>query len=395
MLDAPEWRRREIALLNTLGVCLMPMKGFGNPEVAEVFSAAASISEQEQDKRGLFVALRGKGQYQMISGDLKSAREQTGHILELAEDLDDPGIHIEANHLGWNTLIGTGDYATACRHAEKGIALYDRERDHHLTYIYSGHDPGVCARSFNGVALRQLGYPDQARARCRDGEALAQEMSHPFSIAVAYLGTSTLYSLFREMDATLEASELAVAQSSEHGFAWTKALGRIFRGGARAELGNTEEGIAEMYEGIADVRTTGAEYQLPMHYSRLGELCVKVGRLDDAEQALKVGQALSDKNEDRFSHSEYYRIKGVLLLARSAKNIAQTEAHFKKAIRIAQAQDAKLLQLRATVCLARLWGESSKRSQAHDLLLPVFDWFTEGLDMTDLKDAKALLDDLA
>jgi hypothetical protein len=89
--EGAERRRREIALQNTLGVCLMPTRGFGNLDVAEAFSRAASISEEEGDARGLFVALRGMGQYQMISGDLRTAREQAGRILGLAQELDDPG----------------------------------------------------------------------------------------------------------------------------------------------------------------------------------------------------------------------------------------------------------------------------------------------------------------
>ncbi|MCH7541039.1 MAG: AAA family ATPase, partial [Proteobacteria bacterium] len=185
MPQGPERQRREIALQNTLGVCLMPTRGFGNPDVAEAFSRAASISEEEGDARGLFVALRGQGQYQMISGDLGTAREQASRILNLAEDLDDPGILIEAHHLGWSALTFTGDFGAARKHAATGIALYDRERDHRLTYIYSGHDPGVCCRSFGSLALWQLGYPDQALAACRDGEALARELSHPFSVTIA------------------------------------------------------------------------------------------------------------------------------------------------------------------------------------------------------------------
>jgi predicted ATPase len=104
MPEAPPRRRREIALLNTLGVCLMPTRGFGNREVAEAFSKAALVSETEGDLRGLFVALRGKGQYQMTSGDLGAAKEQTGTVLDLAEKLEEPDLAIEAHHLGWSSL---------------------------------------------------------------------------------------------------------------------------------------------------------------------------------------------------------------------------------------------------------------------------------------------------
>jgi class 3 adenylate cyclase len=178
--EAPQRRQREIALLNTLGVCLMPTRGFGNPEVAETFSKAALVSEAAGDLRGLFVALRGKGQYQMISGDLGAAKEQTGTVLDLAEKLEEPDLAIEAHHLGWSSL-------------------YDRKRDHHLTYVYSGHDPGVCCRSFGALALWQLGYPDKALAMCREGETLARELSHPFTLTVALWALGMMCLLRREI----------------------------------------------------------------------------------------------------------------------------------------------------------------------------------------------------
>ena len=257
--DAAERHRREIALQNTLGVCLMPTRGFGNAEVAEAFSRAAAVSEKEGDSRGLFVALRGKGQYQMISGDLGTAREQASRILDLARDLDDPDILIEAHHLGWSALTFTGDFDAARRHAETGIALYDRERDHRLTYIYSGHDPGVCCRSFGSLALWQLGYPDRALAACRAGEALAHELSHPFTVTIAFWATGMLRLLRRETSATREIGESMIAHCSEKGFSPFIPMGKIFRGGALAEEGELASGVAELREGISGVRATASD----------------------------------------------------------------------------------------------------------------------------------------
>ena len=161
--------QREITLQNTLGVCLMPTRGFGNPEVAAAFDRAAEICARVGDDRGLFIALRGKGQYHMISGDLRAARDDTRRILELAEQVGDRDFLIEAHHLGWSTLCFAGEFRAAQRHAEEGISL-ERERDHHLTYTYSGHDPGMCARAFGSLSLAHSDTPSE---HCRGAETVS------------------------------------------------------------------------------------------------------------------------------------------------------------------------------------------------------------------------------
>jgi hypothetical protein len=176
---------REIALQNTLGVCLMPARGFGSPEVAAAFNRAAEVSTRVSDDRGLFIALRGNGQYHMISGDMRTACDDARRILSLAEQVGNRDFLIEAHHLGWSAFCFAGEFRVAQRHAEEGISQYERERDHHLTYTYSGHDPGMCARAFGSLSLGQLGYLDKALASCREGLALAEMLAHPFSIAIA------------------------------------------------------------------------------------------------------------------------------------------------------------------------------------------------------------------
>jgi predicted ATPase len=388
-------RRLEIALQNTLGVCLMPLRGFGNADVAKAFERAASISEADDDLQGLFVALRGKGQYQMISGDLRTAREQSGRVLTLAEELNDPGILIEAHHLGWSALTFTGDFAAARRHAEYGVAHYDRERDHHLTFDYSGHDPGVCCRSFGSLVLWQQGYADQALSLCRDGADLARELSHPFSITVAYWGMGILRLLRRETRRTRETGEAMIAQCNEMGLQPFLPMGRIFRGGALAEEGALKDGLAELREGIAGVRQRGTQYTVPLFFAWLAELCFRSGANEDGFNALEEGLALSEESEDRFSLPEFHRIKGEGILARGADDRDQAEACFKRAIEIAQQQEARLMMLRSATSLARFWGENRRRPEARALLGPHCEWFTEGFDTPDLKDANTLLDELS
>ena len=387
--------RREIALQNTLGVCLMPTRGFGDPEVAAAFTRAAEICEQVDDARGLFVALRGKGQYHMISGNMRTARDNTSRILALAERMDDHGFLIEAHHLGWSALCFTGDFRTAQRHSEEGIARYERERDHHLTYVYSGHDPGMCCRAFGSLSLGQLGHPDRALALCRDGLALAEALAHPLTVAVALWATGILHQLRREPDLTREAGERMISYCSERGLPPMVPLGKVFRGDALARQGEFAEGIAQMREGIAELRSIGTVFSLPSFFPALANAYAASGNVGDGIAAVEDGLAMARAGGDHFSLPEIHRVKATLLLARSAADRAAAEAAYGEAIEVARRQQARLLELRAVTGLARLWGENGERGAARERLAPVYGAFTEGFDAPDLLDAKGLLDELA
>ena len=386
--------RLGISLQNALGVCLMPTRGFGNPEVANAFATAAAIAGKEGDARGLFVALRGQGQYQMISGDLRTARDQAGNILALAEKIDDPGFFIEAHHLGWSALTFTGDFAAARRHAEQGRALYDRGRDHRLTYRFSGHDPGMCCRSFGSLAAWQLGFPDTALAMCRDGLALAEAVSHPFSVTIALWGMGILALLRRDSSELRVTGETMIAHCQEKGFAPFIPVGKIFRGGALAAEGSLAQGVADIREGIAGVRSKGTEYTVPTFLAWMAALCLASGQMEQGVTALEEGLAMSEKNADRFSLPEFHRLKGELLLAAPRRAESAAEACFREAIEIARAQDGKVFELRATTSLARLWGARNRRAEARALLAPICGWFAEGLETKDLREARELLEQL-
>jgi hypothetical protein len=172
----------------------------------------------------------------MISGDLRGAADQTRRVMTLAAELGDHGALVEAHHFGWITLTFTGDFEAARDHANRGIELYDRDRDHRLTNIYSGHNPGVCCRSFGALPLWQLGNLDQALALSRQGQELATELGHPFSEAVALWATCQLHQLRRDYVPTLETAEDLIARSVEGGFALMKAMGELLKAWALVDF---------------------------------------------------------------------------------------------------------------------------------------------------------------
>ena len=179
------------------------------------------------------------------------------------------------------------------------------------------------------------------------------------------------------------------------GFPLLVRQGKIFRSWALAETGELAEGGAELRKGIGELRAIGTEFGLPSSFALLGEVCGRDGEVQDGLAAIEDGLVMADKNGDHFSLPELHRVKGDMLLARSAENYGEAVACFKRAMGIAASQKGKLLELRSAVSLAKLWGENKERSEARDLLAPVYGWFTEGFDTPDLKDAKALLDELS
>jgi predicted ATPase len=194
------------------------------------------------------------------------------------------------------------------------------------------------------------------------------------------------------------AQELAEAQRAlctEHGFAQYLAWSTVLRGSALAAQGQWAEGLAQMREGLAAYRATGARSLGHWFHALLAEACGRAGQVEEGLRALDEALEALQTAEDRFYEAEVYRLQGTLLLARSAEQHAEAETCLRQALDIARQQQARSLELRAATSLSRLWQQQDKRDEAHELLAPVYDWFTEGFDTADLQEARTLLEELA
>jgi predicted ATPase len=198
----------------------------------------------------------------------------------------------------------------------------------------------------------------------------------------------------REARATHETAESVIVLSTDRGFTQFLAGATILRGWAMAEQGRNEEKIAQIQEGLAVLRATGAELNRPYFLCLLAEVCMETGRLDNALSALTEALAAADHHEERHHEAEIHRLKGELLLRHDNSNAAEAQSCFLRAIEIARNQSAKSWELRATISLSQLLDKQGRRDEARAMLADIYGWFTEGFDTADLKDAKALLDDL-
>jgi predicted ATPase len=245
------------------------------------------------------------------------------------------------------------------------------------------------------MILWLLGYPGQALARLHDALALAHALSHPFTLAFARVCAAYVYQFRRDVPAVHEQAEAAVALSTEQGFPFWAATGTSFRGWALAMQGQGEEGLAQVSQGIAAWQATGAALNVPYFCTVLAEVAAHLGHTEDGLRALAEAHTLVEQHEERWWEAEVYRLRGFLLLQQPGRPQAEAEAWLQRALDVARRQAAKSLELRAATSLSRLWQQQGKPADAHDLLAPIYGWFTEGFDTADLQKAQALLDELA
>jgi predicted ATPase len=223
---------------------------------------------------------------------------------------------------------------------------------------------------------------------------LAQQLAPPLNLVFALSAAAILHQFRREGRCTQERAESAITLATEQGFPFWIAFGAILHGWTLAHQGQVKEGIEQIHQGLVAYRATGAEAMRPYFLALLAEAYGTTGEPEAGLTALTEALTQADKTGERWWEPELYRLKGALLLQQNSGNQAEAEACFQQAIRIAHSQQAKSLELRAATSLARLWQQQGKRQEAHDLLAPVYGWFTEGFDTADLKDAKTLLEEL-
>jgi len=294
-----------------------------------------------------------------------------------------------------------GEFALARTHEERAAALYNPQH-RALAFLY-GQDPGVVCLSYTAWTLWFLGYLDQGLKRIHEALTLAQEVSHPFSLAYALGPAASIHQCRREVHAAQERAEAAIVLSTEHGFALRLAWGKVVRGWALVEQGQGEEGLTQIRQGLTAYRATGAEVLRPYFLALLAEAQRKTGQAEEGLSVLAEALDTVHNTGERWFEAELYWLKGELLLAQEGYRLQalgyrekteEAEKCFLKAIEIARGQQAKSWELRAATSLVRLWQQQDKQKEAHQLLSEIYGWFTEGFDTKDLQEAKALLEEL-
>jgi predicted ATPase len=406
--DTRERLQQELTLQIALGAPLKVTKGYGALEVERTYLRSRELCQQIGQTPQLFSVLWGLWGVYIVRAELQTARELGKQCLALAQSVSDPALLVEAHFALGLTLHFLGELASARDLLEEGSALYNLQQYRSHVFLY-GQDPGVGCLSWVAHVQWHRGYPDQALKRNYEALSLARELSHPYSVAYALASAVRFHQYRREEQAAQERAEALITLSREQGFAFFLAHGTLQRGWALTEQGQGVEGIAQIQQGLAAWRATGAELERPHILARLAEAYGKVGQPEEGLTALAEALALVDKTAERFYEAELYRLKGELVLQSGVRGPASeipnpqhlipdtqlgAESCFLKAIEVARRQSAKSLELRAVMSLSRLWQRQGKKDEARQMLAEIYGWFTEGFDTKDLQEAKALLEEL-
>ena len=326
-------------------------------------------------------------------GKIRMGREVAEQMLAVAERLREPESLAYAHSLiGHNLFLA--ELGTARMHLEKGISLYQPEWSRSLAFRFGFNCASTCC-FFLGRVLWHLGYPDQALASAEQAVAIAEVVSHPVSRVSALTWLSALRQLRGEVGRAQEVAETALAITTEEIIPFFRAHAIMLRGWALVEEGQGEEGVAQLREGYAAYCGDGAQIECSHWLALLAEAYRDTGR--PTEGLRPIAEALDHVAQTGivYYEAELHRLDGELRLHLDAPDEQRAEASFRRALEIARRQQAKSWELRAATSLARLRGEQGRRMEARDLLAPVYGWFTEGFDTADLREAAALLSELA
>lgn len=396
--NTPARTQQELALQIALSVPLIAVKGYGAPEVGRVYSRMEELCRQLGEVTLQFRVLFSKANFYGQQGEQYEAHQVARQALSLAEQTDDPVLVMIAHFMMGVSFLFLGKVAPARMHLEQMMVIYDPQQHRNLAFHY-GQDIGAPNLSWLCWVLWSLGYPDQALQRNQEALILAQELDHPLTSADSVgIATQTFYHLGQDVEVTQELAEACIRLATEHRFPLWLAVGTFYRGRALVDQGQIEAGLTQMQQGLADYQATGAKLCRSLFLATLAEAYGKTGQVETGLSLLTEAQITANRSGERLYEAEIHRLKGELLLkAKVERRKASPESPedcFLQAIKIARTQQAKSFELRATMSLSRLWHKQGKREKGRQMLAEVYNWFSEGFDTTDLKEAKVLLEKL-
>jgi tetratricopeptide (TPR) repeat protein len=371
-----------------LGAALTATKGWSAPEVDETLARARELAEQLDRPDYLVPLIMGQWAFHLVRPEHRLALSVVEQLEQIGEARNDLGTQLYGRFARGTSCFFLGEFVSARDALERCTGLADPA---HRTVGGRHFDPFARLLAYLALTLAYLGYIDQARTRMDEALSEARSLRHAQTLAHVFTFANWLYWLIR---APVVHVEEVLAVSTEHGFPHYLGWAVAHRGRALTALGQAEEALGLLTRGLAELQATAGGINTPLLFTWLAEAYAILGQPVEERNCLAEAARIIETSDERVSEAELrYRIPGDLLNAAGDRSGA--EQHYRQAITVAEQQSAKLFQLRASTSLARLWREQGKRTEARDLLGPIYNWFTEGFDAPDLKDAKALLDELA
>jgi DNA-binding SARP family transcriptional activator/predicted ATPase len=388
LAEGPERDRFELDLQMALGVSLVISRGYSSPEAIRAYDRAQALC-QRLGRPPSPPILRALALANIAEAEFGKSLGFGAQLLEQAENQSNSSLEVEAHFVLGVSLFWTGSFVQAREHLAEAIRLYQPQQSRTHILLYS-QDPKAICLSRLAFDLWCLGYPSQAVEASQEALAYASELGHPFSLGYVMFWDAMLHNHLRSFSLTVEKTKNLVALAQETRLAQWLPFGLVMQGWARAEQGELEPGISLIREGLEGSRSLGIKFLLAFFQSLLAEQFGRKGDINLGIALLTEAQAMIEQQGERWCEAELHRRLGELLSSKADE--VNAEVAFQRAIEIAHSQEARMLELRAAVPLARLWRKQGKISETQRLLAPLFAWFREGFDESDLLSARELLE---
>jgi len=387
----PQTRERldeELEIRIKMAPALIAVKGVSSTEVEALYLRAQELVGRLGKTSRRFPVFWGLWYVNYNRGQYTAALEAGKRLLDAAQSSDDAGLLLEAHHALWATLSAMGHAADAVLHMERGIALYDQDLHGSHAFIYGGHDAGACCRYHLAVNFWLLGYPDRSLSALFEALRHTEQLKHPMTRFLTLWYAAWIYYQRGDRPAMRRSIEELLALSTEHGISLNmRDLAIVI---LKIDACSDRSELAELYSELK-AKSLAANWQ------RAFCLCVLAERYNEwchGEGGLAVLASISAEDSGAIYAPEILRLEGELRRHLPSTDTEEIERCFHAALVLARQRKEKSLELRAAMSLARFWNDQGNRAEARDLLKPVYDWFSEGLDLPDLKKARTLLDDL-
>jgi predicted ATPase len=397
----PALRREQVKLQVALITPLLHVKGYAAPETKAAAERAHLLIEQAEalgepldDPLLLFSVLYSVWVANFVAFNGTVMRELATQFLALAEKQKATALIMIGHRLMGTSLLSTGSIVEGRAHYNHALALYD-PTEHRPLATHFGQDVAVATLSFRALALWMLGYPKGALADAEQAISDARKIGQTATLMYA-LGTGSItHILCGNYAAASSLVDEVILMADEKGTVQWKAYAMLFRCWILALIGKPSDTVEIVTSALTAWRSTGSTYWVPLFLLHLAKAHAELGQFDDTRRNIREATTAVETTQERWLEAEVYRTAGEIALMAQQPDAAKEEGYFERALAVARHQQAKSWELRAAMSMARLWRSQGKPQQGRDLLAPVYNWFTEGFDTLDLKEAKSLLQELA